>query len=327
MTSGVAVTEPRLIREPDPAAWDDLAAAAPGASVFHTSAWARVWTEEWPGSRWEAIVLEEGSRYVAAIGAVARHRGPVTTIDAMPFATYGGPIVRPDHPNPGEARSLLLEAFAERARKPLVARAQLTWYEGDRERIPSTLEVTEGFTHMLALGPDYERIADGFSPSTRRLVRQADESGLTVRAVETIEEVEQFYAIAVETVRRRGGSPKPFSLYRRIFERMVPAGLARYHLVIHNGAPVAGSLHLFHQGVAMNWLPVSLESAWHLRPNNFLIASLLESLCAAGYLEYNFGASPPDAAGLIRFKEGWGARPRPVVMASRRSGWFQKLAG
>ena len=40
----------------------------------------------------------------------------------------------------------------------------------------------------------------------------------------------------------------------------------------------------------MNWLPVSLESSWPLRPNNFLIARTLETLCDAGYLAYNFGA-------------------------------------
>ena len=36
----------------------------------------------------------------------------------------------------------------------------------------------------------------------------------------------------------------------------------------------------------------------------------LETLCEAGYIEYNFGASPQEAAGLIRFKESWGATPR-----------------
>jgi hypothetical protein len=52
---------------------------------------------------------------------------------------------------------------------------------------------------------------------------------------------------------------------------------------------------------------------------------VLESLCGAGYLEYNFGASPPDAEGLIRFKEGWGATRRPVLILERRSGLHRRL--
>jgi lipid II:glycine glycyltransferase (peptidoglycan interpeptide bridge formation enzyme) len=126
-------------------------------------------------------------------------------------------------------------------------------------------------------------------------------------------------------VRRRGGTPKPFSLYHRILSDLVPSGLARYHLVAHGEETVAGSLHLFHEGAATNWLPVSRVSSWHLRPNNFLIASVLSSLCDAGYLEYNFGASPHDAHGLIRFKEGWGASRRGVLIAGSRSRLHRRL--
>ncbi|MGH7681280.1 MAG: GNAT family N-acetyltransferase, partial [Candidatus Eiseniibacteriota bacterium] len=175
------------------------------------------------------------------------------------------------------------------------------------------------------LDTDYERVAAGFSSSARRLVRQSEESGLSMRVAETAADIAAFYALAVETVRRRGGTPKPSSVYEWIFANLVPAGLARFHLVLHGQDAVAGSLDLFHQGIATNWLPVSDEASWPLRPNNFMVASIVETLCAAGYLEYNFGASPPDASGLIRYKEGWGARPRPVLVAGRRSALHRRL--
>ncbi len=314
-----------LLSEPDRAAWDDLVLASPEATIFHTSAWANLWTGEWKGARWEAIVVEEDGRYAGGIGAIVRRRGPFETIDSMPFATYGGPILRKGTGDPSSVRRLLLDAFARRASRRLTLRSELTWYGGIGEEFPERYPARETATHVLPLDADYERVAAGFSSSTRRLARQAEESGLTIRAVEATEEVRAFYEIAVETVRRRGGIPKPFSLFQRIFAELVPAGLARYHLVRQGDSVVAGSLHLFHQGIAVSWLPVSRESSWHLRPNNFLTASILETLCAAGYLEYNFGASPPDAAGLVRFKEGWGARPRPVLIAGRRSALHRQL--
>jgi Acetyltransferase (GNAT) domain len=310
---------------PDVGAWNDLASSSPEATVFHTSAWARLWTEEWRDARWEAIVVEEGSRYAGAIGYIVRRKGFFETVDSMPFATYGGPIVREGRPDASAIRRRLLEAYGRRVSRRFVARSQLAWYQGAREELPEHWSPDETFTHVLALGSDYERVADGFSPSTRRLVRQSDESGLTIRPAETIEDVKQFYEVATETVRRRGGTPKPFSLYENVFRHLVPIGLARFHLVSHGKESVAGSLHLFHQGVAFSWLPVSRESSWHLRPNNFLVASLLETLCGAGYLEYNFGASPADAIGLIRFKEGWGARRRPVLLAGHRSALHRRL--
>jgi CelD/BcsL family acetyltransferase involved in cellulose biosynthesis len=318
-------SEVELCSPPDASAWDDLVGASPEATVFHTSAWAKLWTDEWKGARWEAIVVRDSSGYLGGIGAIVRRRGIFRTLESMPFGTYGGPIVRQGHPDPSAVRRLLVEAYAARAARRLTARSRITWYEGIRDEFPESLRPEESVTHVLPLSSDYERVAKGFSPSTRRLVRQADESGLSIRVAETAEDLRAFYEIAVETVRRRGGTPKPHSLYERILASLVPAGLARYHLVLHGESAVAGSLHLFHQGAAWSWLPVSRESSWHLRPNNYLIASLLETLCEAGYLEYNFGASPPGAAGLVRFKEGWGARPRSVLIAERRSALHRRL--
>jgi CelD/BcsL family acetyltransferase involved in cellulose biosynthesis len=312
---------------PDPGAWDALVSAAKEASVFHTAAWARLWEEEWPDARWEVLAIEGESGYSAGIPAIVRRRGPARVIYSMPFATYGGPIVGKGHPAPAGARRELLSAWSREARRFLTLRSELAWYQGSREEIPDTLDSVEGFTHVLPLTADLDALWSGFAPAARRLVRQADESGLAIRVIEREEEVRRFHEMAIETVRRRGGTPKPYSLYARIFRSLVPAGLARYHLVRHGDEVIAGSLHFFHEGVATNWLPVSREARWHLRPNNFLIARVLESLAQAGYLEYNFGASPPDAEGLIRFKEGWGARRRPVLLAGTRSGLHRKLRG
>lgn len=298
-----------------------------GSSVFHTAAWAAIWTREWNGARWEALVLEEAGGYTAGIGAIVRRRGLWRTIDAMPFATYGGPIVRRGHPDPPTARRALLEAFARWTSGRRVLRSQMAWYRGLAEEAPPKLSTRESFTHVLTLLPEFTALAGGFSPSTRRLVRQSEESGLEIRTAASPDDLRAFYDLAVETVRRRAGEAKPFALYERIHESLVPGGLARYHLVTHDAEPVAGSLHFFHNGVATSWLPVSRATSWHLRPNNFLIAHVLETLCAAGYMEYNFGASPPDAEGLIRFKEGWGAVRRPVLLAERRSGLHRRLKG
>jgi len=320
--------EPPLahLKPPDPAAWAALVASADGASVFHSAAWAGLWTGEWRGARWEAIAhLDASGGYAGAIGAVVRRRGFFRSVDAMPFATYGGPIVRRGHPEASAIRRALLDAFARWIGGRFVLRSGLSWYEGVPEELPEGFPAVESFTHVVKLGQPFDELADGFASSTRKLVRQAEESGLAIRTATSEEDLRAYYALVVGTVRRRGGTPKPYSVYRRILRDLVPTGLARYHLVSHGEETVAGSLHLFHEGTAMNWLTVSLASSWHLRPNNFLISRVLSSLCDAGYLEYNLGGSAPDAHGLIRFKEGWGASRRRVLIASNRSGLHRRL--
>ena len=80
-------------------------------------------------------------------------------------------------------------------------------------------------------------------------MRQAEEHGLTVRPVTDARDVRHYHALAVRTVRRLGGLPKPLSLYQRIFRSLVPPGLARYDLVEHQGRPIGGSLHLDRKSV------------------------------------------------------------------------------
>jgi CelD/BcsL family acetyltransferase involved in cellulose biosynthesis len=316
-----------MVSPPDRAAWDALVAESAEATVFATSAWADLWLAEWRGAKWVAFVVENGKGYAAGIPAIVRNRGIGRTVFSMPYGSYGGPLLRPDLPDPGSIRRELLESYTRLAGGRWTLRSELTWYRGVREEIPPRLEAAERFTHVLPLESDFEKLARGFAPPTRRLVRQAEDSGLTIRSASGEDDVRAYYELAADTVRRRGGKPKPYSVYERIYRMFVPSGLARYHLVHHGETPVAGSLHLFHEGVAMNWLTVSSETSWPLRPNNFIIAGILATLCEAGYLEYDLGASPENAAGLIRFKEGWGAVKRPLVVAGRRSSVHRKLRG
>jgi CelD/BcsL family acetyltransferase involved in cellulose biosynthesis len=307
------------VSPPDPAAWDALVADAAGSSVFHTSAWARLWLATWPGSRWEALVVQEGSHYVGGLGAIVRESPLGRTILAMPFATYGGPIIRRGEADPAAMRRLLLDGYAVRIRSGRTLMSELTWYEGDAAELPAGLVVEPAFTHVRPLDLDFDALLGSLDLSVRSRVRQAVENGLTVRRVADATGVRLYHELAVRTLLRHGGRPKELALHQRIFEHLVPAGLARYDLVDHQGVAIAGSLHLLHRGVALNWLTASDERHWKLRPNHLLIATVMRELCAERYREYNLGGSPADAAGLIRFKEGWGATRRTVLQARTRS--------
>jgi len=246
---------------------------------------------------------------------------------SMPYGTYGGPIVRRDHADPTSVRRLLLQGYVQLVAHAWVMLSELTWYEGRREELPPELVAAEGFTQVRPLGPDYEALFRLLPLNIRSRVRQAEEHGLTVRPVTDARGVRAYHALAVSTVRRLGGLPKPLSLYQRIFRSLVPPGFARYDLVEHKGIPIAGSLHFTHRGQALNWLTVSDDRKWELRPNHLIIARVMRDLCADGYHEYNLGASPPGAQGLIQFKESWGATRRPVLELRRRSAFYRMLRG
>ena len=316
-----------LVSPPDPAAWDALIAEADAATVFHTSAWARLWIAEWPGARWEAVVLPDESGYAGALGLII-HDGPFgRRVLAMPYGTYSGPIVRRGHAEPSQVRRRLLEGYAQLVRHAWVMLSELTWYEGHRDELPPDLVAADSFTHVRPLDPDFDGLLRALPHSIRSRVRQAEEHGLTFRPVTDARDVRHYHALAVRTVHRRGGLPKPLSLYQRIFRSLVPSGLARYDLVEHRGRTIAGSLHFTYRGVVTNWLTVSDDRMWDLRPNHFLMARVMREQCVAGYREYNLGGSPPDAEGLIRFKESWGGTRRVVLELRQRHMLHRLLRG
>jgi GNAT acetyltransferase-like protein len=324
----VKLTPPvELVSPPDPVAWDALVAESDTATVFHTSAWARLWIAEWPGARWEAVVLPDEAGYAGALGLII-HDGPLgRRVLAMPYGTYSGPIVRRGHPDPSGVRRVLLEGYAQLVRHAWVMLSELTWYEGRRDELPADLIAMEGSTHVRPLGPDFEALFRLLPLNIRSRVRQAEEHGLTVRPVTDARGVSVYHALAVRTVRRLGGLPKPLSLYQRIFRSLVPLGLARYDLVESQGQPIAGSLHFTYRGSAINWLTVSDDRKWDLRPNHLIIARVMRDLCNAGFHEYNLGGSPPDAEGLIHFKESWGGIRRTVLELRRRGMVYRLLRG
>jgi GNAT acetyltransferase-like protein len=315
---------------PQPAAWDAFVAECDEATVFHTSAWARVWTEEWPGAQWRAIAWQKDGELLAGIGFIDRPSLLGRQVLSMPDGTFGGPIVRRGVPADAAAhiRGRLLASYHERWREPLIRRVHLTWLAPTAEEDGglSELELEEGFTQVVPLGPDVEALLSRLPHGVRSRVRQAEEAGLILRPITESAGVSVFQELAARNALRHGSRPRPLSLYEQVFEYLVPRGLARFDLVEHDGRVIGGSVHLLANGRALNWLTVADEENRGLRPTHFIIAHWLRELCGAGFREYDLGGSPVDARGLIEFKESWGAERR-VVLTGRWPGWLYRVLG
>jgi CelD/BcsL family acetyltransferase involved in cellulose biosynthesis len=320
-----------LIPSPEPARWDALVESAEGATVFHTAAWARTWAAEWPGATWQVIARNDGAKLAAGLAFVARTGAGGRRIFSMPDGTYGGPLVGPGSADPAANRRRLLEEYGRLVSARGVLASQLTWLAppgapsaraalaGTEAGMPGGLETQESFTQVVALGPGFDPTLAHLPHGVRSRVRQAEESGLTLRTAADPAAVRAYHELVVRNARRHGSRPRPLSLYLRVLEILVPLGLARFDLVEHQGEVIGGSLHLLHGGRAVNWLTVADDGKRQLRPNHFVIARWLRERSAAGDREYDLGSSPAGAQGLIDFKSSWGSSRRAVLVLRRRS--------
>lgn len=195
------------------------------------------------------------------------------------------------------------------------------------------------FGHRLSFaGRSPEAVFEKCEPSVRRAVRKARESGLQVELSHTLEAVHDFYALHVQTRRKHGAPPQPFSFFRNIHEGIMAKGQGFVAIARLESRAVAASV-FFHLGKrAIYKFGASDERQQHLRANNLVMWEAISWFARQGFESLHFGRTSLGNDGLRRFKLGWGSeeetlsyyrfdlrRHRWLTGTDRASGWHNRF--
>lgn len=307
--------------------WDARVADFPGATIFHSAAWARTLQHAY-GFRPEYHVL----RGTAGDSAIL----PLMEVDSwltgrrgvgLPFTDACPPLgTRPD-----ELR-LLLESAERRGTSLGWQHLEIRGQPEDADRSPSPTATHVG--HRLALSDNLTLLWDGLDPATRRAVRRAREQGVEVTLSTALADLAAFYTLLGATRRRHGLPPQPWSFFARVHDHLIAAGHGHVWLARHGGEPIAGAVFLtFGDHVVYKW-GASLEQRQHLRGNNLVMWEAIAWHAQHGFVGFDFGRTASSNEGLRRFKRGWGAVEHPltylrvdlrtgerIVSPDRAAGW------
>ena len=88
---------------------------------------------------------------------------------------------------------------------------------------------------------------------------------------------------------------------------------------------IGSRISFLHGGSLFNWQAVSDYRYRRFKANQVLLDEAVRRGRAAGAATINLGASPPDAEGLIDYKERWGGRRVVYDVLSGRSGIFRMV--
>ncbi|HVN11924.1 MAG TPA: GNAT family N-acetyltransferase [Kineosporiaceae bacterium] len=297
----------------DHSAWRRFVAGRPEATCFHRPEWAALLADCY---RYPAFVVAQrgGDGEVLAgvpIAQVGRPGRPPRWL-ALPFSDECGPLTGPR----GSVSALLAGVDALRRRRgadDLVVRAD----------VPAPVASAEvAVVHELAL----PTAGGGARPrsSVRRAVAAARRNGVRVRVASTEEDLTgAFYRLHLRTRRRQGVPVQPRRYFRLLWERMIAPGHGIVLLADVDGTDLAGAVYLTGGTTVTYKYGASDERAWSLRPNHAVMAQAITWAAEEGYATFDFGRTDLDNPGLIRFKETWGARGRPLRYTSfaGRSGY------
>lgn len=186
------------------------------------------------------------------------------------------------------------------------------------------------FGHVLPIHSDEDDLLRKANPATRRNIRKAVDSGVRVRISDTLADLDTYYDLHCLTRKRHGLPPQPHAFFRSIHRNVIAAGKGFTVIATHRSRPVAGAV-FFHSGrKGIYKFGASDFRFQHLRANNLVMWEAIRWFSQNCFEELSFGRTDLDHAGLIRFKEGWGARRHDIHYYRydfKRAGFLSDSAG
>ena len=288
--------------------WDEVARACPWATYFHTPAWAGCMAETSPGFTAEALgcTLSDGTPVVLPCVVKKKKRLLRLVLDykSMEPGVYGG-FMAPRLLAPEETE--LLAAAVLRMKGSSGRIVETPWQPLNLKGSFISKKLS---THIVELGPDFEMLQKKFSRGQKSNLSQARRKEVTVRPAATENDIDAYFSLYLETVKRWGdtaGAVYSKDLFIKLFK--AKDNNIIFTLAEAEGKIVAGIIALAWGRTIIYWHGAALQEFFKHYPNNLLHAELMAWGCANDFKLYDMGPSA-GLEGVARFKESFGAQPR-----------------
>lgn len=287
--------------------WDERLARHPEATVFHSSAWARVLSGTYGYLPAYFTTWEEG-RLIALLPFMEIRSWLTGTRGvSLPFTDECAPIL-PDGGTFEDANREIISHAESRRWKTVEFRGRVR----GMGNLPASAEY---LTHELDLTPGERIVSSRFRPNVQRNIRKAEREGISVATDSTSGGVREFYRLNCMTRREHGLPPQPVRFFENLRSDVLEKGYGTLWLARHKGKTIAGAVFLHFAGKAVYKYGASDRRYQELRANNLVFREGIRDLCGKGVRTLSFGRTDLHHEGLRQFKLGWGAGERTLQYA------------
>ncbi len=302
-----------VLEEPDKK-WDEFVFSH-SQLIFHTSLWWKVLKQGY-GCGTKYLVVEDGGKWLSALpGIMVGNRFFKVFYSLIP---YGGFI--------GDRNRIpeFLNLLNDWAKKENIQRIQIVDLAIKKKEDLPDFNCVESYRHVLELkskSPD--QIWKNYHDGLKRNIKTALKSDLSFEKIKSREEVNQFYRLYLDSMKRNQALAKyPFKLFQKIYDLLVPE-FSDIFFVKHHNQPVAGivliysmdSAHYFHGGSNSQFL--------HLRPNDLLFHHAIQMAQERRKTYFDLLGSDKKFLSLIQFKDKWGAQREELFNFHKDFGVFK----
>ncbi|MHB8412155.1 MAG: GNAT family N-acetyltransferase [Candidatus Acidiferrales bacterium] len=283
--------------------WEDFLGSEPRASIFHTTAWLEalrrtygyepiVYTTSPPGRE-----LRNGVAFCQVESWLTGRR-----LVSLPFSDHCDPLLD----DPEELRLILgaLEEGSEWTQEwDYIEMRPLRHHEIKTSFHESRYDYA---LHRLDLAPSLSQLFGRLhKDSTQRKIRRAEREGLRYDDGHSESLLSSFYRLLILTRRRRGVPPQPLQWFRNLIGCL--GETLQIRVAFRGSRAVAAILTLRHKDTLLYKYGCSDAQFHNLGGMQLLLWRSIQEAKSAGLRTFDLGRSDCDNAGLIRFKERWGA--------------------
>jgi len=177
--------------------------------------------------------------------------------------------------------------------------------------LPRTINIKENkyyFNSILDLSASIDDIWKKFnSKSVKWGIKRGQRSNIEVRKTETVDDYKSFYKLELETRKKQGAPPYSFNFFKNIC-CYLNSSKRDLLLAYLNDTCIAGIILLYHNKRVIYGYSASLNDKEILRtqPTNYLLWTAIQEAKSNNYEIFDFGITPPNNLGLLKFKSRWG---------------------
>ena len=250
---------------------------------------------------------------------------------SLPFSDHAEPLVS-GHENMRELLTFVAESAARgdwssvelRPPRPINGAARWAKFGDGRSFV----------LHRLDLQPSLEQLFRALNKdSTRRKILKAQKHGLRYDEGHPERHLREFFQLCVMTRRRKGLPPPPLAWFRNLITFL--GGSVKIRVAKTRKDELAGAILTLRFKDSMVFKYGASDAAHHnLGTMPFLLWQAIEDAKSSGATQFDFGRSEIENAGLMQFKDHFGAEriefTHKVFPATAgepgADGWQMKLA-
>ncbi|HEY3423782.1 MAG TPA: peptidoglycan bridge formation glycyltransferase FemA/FemB family protein [Negativicutes bacterium] len=284
--------------------WDDLVLNSNKSSFFHTSAWAKVLSKSYDFvPNYFTIIKKNELKLLLPVMDIKSYftgrRGVSLT-----FTDYCDPFIEKE----GQFPELLDRVVLHGKKKGWKS----IEFRGGGEFLVGKPASAKYWGHTLDISEIPDKIYSGFRDSTRRNINKAVHEGITIKRLNSLQSVYEFYRLHCLTRKKHGLPPQPKFFFQNIYTYIISKNKGFVILASYNNQIIAGAIFFHHSHEAIYKYGASDEDYLKFRANNLVMWEAIKWYSNNGFTSFCFGRSDCNDKGLRQYKKGWGSVEREI---------------